>query len=165
MKKIIVFVIVMVLFAGCQSRQVENTGLLYPEYEEYIKNLSSQEIFNQTVDEFDVKVVMNVKNESDYRYDVIIDNPQIEMRDIKAVAQIPGLQGNSYPTIGILEDESFSLIPNVIDKDNNIYKGINLSGISPYKDITIYVYITFYSSTDNYNERIEKYMEVTSNAS
>lgn len=158
MKKIHIFIVLMVLFSGCQRHQEENAS--NPEYNEYIKRLHSQHTFINSTDEFKVKVIRNMKNENDYRYDIVIDNPQIEMHNIKAVAQIPAVVGYSYPSIGILEEEQFSLIPNVIDKENNIYKGINLSGISPYQDSTIYVYITFYSSTDDDTKRIERYMEV-----
>lgn len=163
MKKIHIFIVLMVLFSGCQRQQEENAS--NSEYGEYIKRLHSQQTFINSTDEFNVKVIRNTKNENDYRYDVVIDNPQIEMHAIKAVAQIPAVVGYSYPSIGILEEERFSLIPNVVDKENNIYKGINLSGISPYQDSTIYVYITFYTSTDDERERIERYMEVTNNAS
>lgn len=166
MRKIIVLVILTVMFSGCQNTQPANIeDLQYSEYEDYIKRLDSQEVFNENTDEFDVKVIMNETNKNDYRYDIIVDNPKREIHHIKAIAQIPVAEGFSYPSIGILEDESFSLIPNVIDKDNNIYKGINLSAISPYQEITIYVYVTFYSSVDSNGERIERYMEVTNNAS
>lgn len=166
MKKVILMVIISLLFSGCQVADKETlTDSQYNEYKNYIAIIDEQNQTQETSDFFDVQVVVNATNKNNYRYDIVIDNPKVDMYEIKAIAKIQTEDGFTYPSIGILEEGIFSLLPNVIDKDNNIYKGINLSGISSHQIQSIPLYVTYYTSTDSSAKRITFFMEVTLHAS
>lgn len=164
-KMMIVFVVLSLLLSGCQKgspNKEDTTDLQYDEYMTYIEKFDDLSQFQEVTGEFSVQVVLNETNKGNYRYDVIIDTPTIAMYAIKAVAYIPGDEQASYPTIGILETEEFTLLPGVVDKENNIYKGINLSGIAPKIEETIYLCISFYSDAEKMNLE-ERLIEVKVN--
>ncbi|EQM95756.1 hypothetical protein MBAG_03484, partial [Coprobacillus sp. D7] len=61
------------------------------------------------------------------------------------------------------EEDIFSLVPEVVDKANGIYKGVNLSGITSKSEFSVLVYLTF--STDKQsNNKEERYIKLYGNA-
>lgn len=150
MKKWIVIIVCFFLF-GCQAKteEINSTDKQYKKYKAYIETLDKQKHFISEDKDFSTRIIVNETNKGNYRYDIIIDNPTITMYNIKIIASIDDSETVSYPTIGILDEESFALIPGVIDKTKNIYKGINLSGISSKKEATVKIYITFTTSEDD----------------
>ena len=70
-------------------------------------------------------MVVNKTSNDQIRYDVIINAPQIEMDNIKAIAYVDK-KNKDIPSIGLLEENSFSLKPNYVNKEEGFYKGINL---------------------------------------
>lgn len=165
MRKLLLCIFVILCLTGCQKKEREDVSdAQYKEYKEYVAKLDKRDSYEDST-EFSVKIIKNKTNKDNYRYDIIIDNPQIEMHNIKAIARIKVEEGYSYPSIGVLEEGAFSLVPNVVDKKKNIYKGINLSAISPYEKCKIQLYITFFLSEDSSTKRIERFIEVNSDAS
>lgn len=160
MKKWIV-IIVCFFLCGCKANTEEtnSTDKQYKEYKTYVDTLDKQTKFASEDANFTTRVIVNETNKGNYRYDIIIDNPTIAMYNIKVVASIDDSETTSYPTLGILDEESFALIPGVIDKTKNIYKGINLSGISSKKQATIKIYITF-STSEEGTELEERFIQV-----
>ena len=163
MKKILIFLIILVMITGCQSRKSEETidEQLYQQYQTYNKKVKNHQQFDSEISECSVRLILNQTNNDHIRYDIIIDQPQTTMKNIKAIAYVENEDHYNSPSIGLLENESFTLKPNVIDKELGIYKGINLSGITSLKEITVKVYLTY----EKQNKTIERYIILHENAS
>ena len=124
------------------------------QYQKYIQKLIEQQEFNNKSDEFSIRLVLNKINDTETRYDIIIDSPKINMYDLQAIAKVENDDESSLPSLGILEEESFSLVPGVVDKTRGIYRGVNLSGVTREKNINVIIYLRFYS--DENNEKLEE---------
>lgn len=159
MKRILILIIALIL-SGCSGStdSEKSTDALYKEYQTYIDRLEKQESFTNVGDVFDIRVIVNTTNKGNYRYDIIVDNPKIEMHNIKILASVDDGDKVSYPTIGILETDVFALVPGVVDKQNNIYKGINLSGIGANETAKVEVYLTY--TTKGSDETHERFIQV-----
>lgn len=163
MKKYFIILISLLLLTGCQTRKNEESvdEKLYQQYQDYYEKLNSRKNFVDKIDECSISLILNKTNNGNIRYDVIIDNPQIKMTNIKAIALVVDETQYNPPSIGLLENNVFSLEPGVIDKENGIYKGINLSGMTSLKNINVKIYLTY----EKDNELIERYIELHDNAS
>lgn len=159
--KRIIFVIICILLAGCSNdNPVDNkSNKLYEQYKLYEQTLNKSKNYQDGSDEFSIKLIINKMNDDMYRYDVVIDSPKINMYHLQAIAKVEQDESESLPNLGILEDEVFSLVPNVIDKDKGIYKGVNLSGITEKKEFNILVYLTFYSD-ENSKKKEERFIRL-----
>lgn len=144
--KRVIFIIICILLTGCSHRDLgdETNDVLLAQYKIYKNKLTRENEYQESSDEFAIKLIVNKMNDEN-RYDIIIDTPQINMYHLQAIAKIEGDSSNSLPTLGILEEETFSLIPNTVDKTKGIYKGINLSGVTSKDKFNVLIYLTFYS--------------------
>ncbi len=161
MKKLIIMLIIVIALTGCNNsnEQVDDSiDVVYQEYQRYIEAIDTQTSFQSNSDDFTVRVVVNDTTDGALRYDIILDEPTKELHNIQAVVLLNDGKEESFTTIGILEETTFSLIPGVVDKTNNIYKGINLSAIlnNPATDIKMYITYTYSDSS----EVIERYIDL-----
>lgn len=159
--KRIIFVIICILLAGCSNDNPvdDKSNKLYEQYKLYEQTLNKSKNYQDSSDEFSIKLIINKMNDDMYRYDIVIDSPKINMYHLQAIAKVEQDESESLPNLGILEDEVFSLVPNVIDKDKGIYKGVNLSGITEKKEFNILVYLTFYSD-ENSKKKEERFIRL-----
>ena len=142
------------LITGCKRYSNEMGDKLNLQYQKYIQKLIEQQEFNNKSDEFSIRLVLNKINDTETRYDIIIDSPKINMYALQAIAKVENDDESSLPSLGILEEESFSLVPGVVDKTRGIYRGVNLSGVTREKNINVIIYLRFYS--DENNEKLEE---------
>lgn len=163
MKKICIIVLTLLMLTGCQKAKIEeeNDAQLYRQYQQYNNKVKNGEHYETQISECSVKLIINQTNNDHIRYDIIIDQPQKTMKNIKAIAYVENENKYTPPSIGLLENDSFTLKPNVTDKEHGIYKGINLSGITSLQNITVKVYLTY----KNKNKTIERYIILYENAS
>lgn len=163
MKKYFIILLSLFLLTGCQTRKtdVNVDEQLYQQYQDYYTKLKKAKDFENKISDCSVSLILNKTNNDNIRYDIIIDNPQIKMTNIQAIAFVEDETKYNPPSIGLLERETFSLQPGVIDKENGIYKGINLSGMTSLKEITVKVYLTYKKQ----DKLIERYIELHDNAS
>lgn len=164
--KRIIFVVICILLTGCSN----NSNLvdtkddkLTEQYKIYEQALNQTNSYQDSSDEFSIKLIINKIDDNKYRYDIIIDSPKINMYYLQAIAKVEQDESDSLPNLGILEDETFSLVPNVIDKDKGIYKGVNLSGITKKKKFNVLVYLTFYSDKSS-NKKEERFIRLYGDA-
>lgn len=149
------FIIFFALFflTGCLSQKetVSYSDKQYNEYVKYYKKLKGNTKFETECQDFSIQLITNKISNHKIRYDVIIDQPCVEMKNIKAIAYVDSHEKN-MPSIGLLENENFSLKPDYIDKKSGYYKGINLSGITSKDLFKVKIYLT-YNSQNNHVER------------
>ena len=158
MKKII-FVIICMLLTGCSNQDLADnkSNGLYKQYLKYEKKLIEQQDYQESSDEFLIRLVVNKIDDDNNRYDIIIDNPKINMYHLQAIAKVRQDDSESLPNLGILENDVFSLVPNLVDKTKGIYKGVNLSGVTKEEKFDVLIYLTFYSD-ENCKEKEERYI-------
>lgn len=164
MKRLFLIIICCLFLSGCKAKEKKVENILFEQYRDFEDKLDDNSNFRDSCDEFTASLVINKVDENEYRYDVIIDSPTVNMYHLQAIAKVEGDNGSSLPTLGILENEVFSLIPGVVDKANGIYKGVNLSGISDQSEFSILVYVTFSLDQQNLN-KVERYIKLYGNAS
>lgn len=165
MKKCLIIIISMLLFVGCtNTKNSDDQDILAKQYQIYADKLDNQQSYQTDCKEFTIKLIVNSIDDKSSRYDIIIDSPQINMYHLQAIAKVEKDENKSLPTLGILEENTFSLVPGVIDKENGIYKGINLSGITNKKNFSVLVYLTFYQDSKN-KKKEERFIKLYGNAS
>jgi len=90
-------------------------------------------------------------------YRAIIDNPKTSIKNIEVLIIHDKYTKDIYPSSGIF-DEKYSLIPNTIEKSNNIVKGIILIGYIPYEgdlgniDVEFKLYLKYTDDDSNVHE-------------
>lgn len=162
MKKYFIILFCLLFLTGCQTRKSEENidEQLYQQYQDYYTKLKKCKNFETQLDDCSISLVLNKTNNGNIRYDVIIDNPQNKMDNIKAIALIDEETKYNPPSIGLLENETFSLEPGVIDKEKGIYKGINLSGMTTLEKFSVKIYLTY----EKQNQLIERFIILNDNA-
>ena len=143
MKKIALILICCLVLIGCKNKD-NNDNKFYRQYKEYENKIDNHNEFLNATNEFNIRLEVNKV-------------------DLQAIAKVAGDDNESLPTLGILEEDIFSLVPEVVDKANGIYKGVNLSGITSKSEFSVLVYLTF--STDKQsNNKEERYIKLYGNA-
>jgi hypothetical protein len=100
--------------------------------------LSSSNYFNITVEKYELS--------NQYRYDLIIDNPQVAMYDVVIVIVENNQDFESLsaltPSLGVF-DASVNLVPNQVNITKGFPKGILLSGLSSESTMQIRVMVAW----------------------
>lgn len=140
---------------GCQTSRTQE-DLQFEKYEEIQERLSQCHEFEET-DDFHTTLIYN-QLENEYRYDLIIDNPQNIMYDITAMCFVDEDSDQMLPNIGIFDKKSYHLKKDHISKSEGFYKGIQLSGTAHTKG-NVKLYIHYYLDEAKKNEK-EMFIEV-----
>ena len=111
MKKILMF-LPLVLLVGC-TNEVEESKYAYLEYK---TELQEQEVFSEEED-IDFNTYFNIIREDEeiVNYSVIINNPNIDMHDVKVLLIHDFVQDEAFPSVGIM-DEPVELLKDSDDK-------------------------------------------------
>lgn len=111
MKKI-VLLIPLLLLMGC-TNEVEEGKYAYLEYKH---ELEEKEEFN-TEEEIDFNAYFNIirENEEVVNYSITINNPNVDMHNVKALLIHDYVQDEAFPSVGIL-DETVELHKDSKDK-------------------------------------------------
>lgn len=154
MKKTILLLLSLIFcFACTKSNQEDRQFELYNQ-------LKKELIVHENMDKdipCRISVVFNPLD-NEYRYDIVIDQVQEDMYNIVALAYANEDSEQMCPTIGVFDEDTYSLKVNYINKSEGFYKGIQLSGKCAQKQ-TIKLYISYF--TDEQKQKsIEKYIEV-----
>lgn len=153
MKKILICIMISLFCVACQS---SSSNEQFQEYYQVKEQLVTHQNFDQDYP-FHVKVVFNHIEET-YRYDVIIDQPEVDMYYIEAMAYAHEDDRTMCPVLGIVDDSISHLKVDYVDKTQHFYKGVQLSGET--KEVqNIKLYISYYLDEEK-NEKVEKYIEV-----
>ena len=149
MKRLVVFLSFLFL-VGCTSEVEENKYA----YLEYKNELEEQETFNNE-EEMDFNIFFNIKREDEeiVNYSAIIDSPNINMYNVKALLIHDYLQDEAFPSIGIM-DSPVTLLSGSEDK-------IELKGvIQTIYDISNVEFKLYLEYTDKEGEENKIYYQV-----
>lgn len=141
---------------GCSSSQSKEENKQFQVYEDIKQNLIDQQEFDSHYP-FDVTLTYN-QIDHEYRYDVIIKNPQEDMYQVIALVYAYETSDRICPTLGLFDEESFHLKKGYVNKSEGFYKGIQLSGTTNEKK-AIKLYISYFQDEQK-QKRVEKYIEV-----
>lgn len=154
---IVGLILCLILVGSCTNIKVNKQEVTYKNL---INKLINNQNFEKSTNDFSIITLVNKLN-NDFRYDLIIKEPQIEMYNLKVLAILKDEKDASFPSLGILENDTFHLVPNKIDKSKGYYEGVNLSGISKKENVKLLVYISY---TSKETELIERYFILDGNA-
>lgn len=154
MRRYLVICMLLCFMAGCTTHQDIDPAM--QEYNQIEENIRKYKTYDEQFP-FEINLIFN-QIENEWRYDLVIDNPDVNMYDIKVLSYCQSQKDQICPSIGIFDEEVYNLKPNYISKNEGYYKGIQLSGITSDKE-NVYVYVCYYAD-ENYQEKIEKYIEV-----
>ncbi len=132
MRKLVIGLLILLLLStGCKKKNSEQEILL-EKYAYIYQTITDNDSFNSTVDNYDLSVTMSKQSSNLYRYDITIDNPNVAMYDIEVMAVENnieyGLTNKMMPTIGILDNAEYNMVPFQSDTERNFVKGLILSG-------------------------------------
>ncbi|MGB4984922.1 MAG: hypothetical protein WBO70_03995 [Erysipelotrichaceae bacterium] len=163
MKKIIIILLALMMFSGCTNKTVETKDDNLTKYNFYYQKIIDNEKFATSSINFDISLAIN-SVDGEFRYDVIVDNPQIAMHNIKMMAvEDDGSfsidKTKVMPTVGIFESNSYHLVPNQINFNKGYVQGLSCSGMTKKTKGNILV-VVFYNR-DNDKEEVAEYFEFT----
>ncbi len=159
MKKFLL-VILCLLMTACATKNKDsnisdNALKKYKEDLSYVKKIKK---FDHYSDKMNIKLYYTEIDEG-YRYEMVIDEPKQNMYNIEAISYSASCLDDYQPTIGYFDKETYSMIPGVVDKKKNIYKGITLSGRVKKKE-TLKVLIKFDTQKSQSDEAYSYCFEV-----
>ena len=139
MRKMIFALSLAVMISGC-ALQNKNEDAKAVVYETYYKTVEETTSFIETSDYYDISTEMVSMDDGTYRYYIIIDNPQIAMYDIVALAVEDGISYNAndrmMPSIGIYDSVN-SMIPGQVNREAGFVQGLIISGETDQESITM----------------------------
>lgn len=129
-KKLLIFIIMFICLIslfGCAKKQPKEKQSIETEKSTYIKKVQKLKKVQKTTEDlpFDINIEYE-KMKDEVRYQVIIDNPKSEVKDISALSIHNKQTDDVFPSVGIF-DKKVDLIPN--EKPS----GVILVGYFPYK--------------------------------
>ena len=150
MKKLLVVLLVLAVMSGCKKEEIDIDAARAEQYASYIKAIQDNETFMTAADSqnYDIQLVMNQVDENVYRYDVILDNPRVAMYDIQMIAIEKDVLGTLrddqiMPSVGILEEDKYSMMPNQVDMNKNVPMGLDISGTTDQKTVYLQVMVVW----------------------
>ncbi|MGB7595241.1 MAG: hypothetical protein WBL80_06725 [Erysipelotrichaceae bacterium] len=132
MKKIFLALLILFSASACQSASQKLYATNLQRYNAYYTAILNNEKFLSNSDNFDISGVMNKLSDTEYRYDVIIDNPRIAMYDIEILVIESGksleIASQIMPNVGIFESSEYNMVPFQTNLKSGFTKGFGLSG-------------------------------------
>ena len=151
MKKIILLIPLLFVLVGCTNKEEENKMA----YLEYNNELEERDIFNSE-ENLDFNVYFNIEkiNEEITDYSLIIDNPKINMYNVKALLIHDFINEDAYPSVGIFDDTR-----NLnADSDDKIVLNGSIQTINDISKTKFKLYLEY---TDDNNDLNKIYYDVS----
>ncbi len=151
MKKIILLIPLLFVLVGCTNKEEENKMA----YLEYKNELEERDIFNGE-ENLDFNVYFNIEkiNEEITDYSLIIDNPKINMYNVKALLIHDFINEDAYPSVGIFDDTR-----NLnADSDDKIVLNGSIQTINDISKTKFKLYLEY---TDDNNDLNKIYYDVS----
>ena len=147
MRKLLLMFMMIVFLVGCANNNESIDKLKLENYAYIYQTITDNDTFDTVADHFDMQVVMSLIGDNEYRYDIIIDNPQVAMYDIKMMAvennMDYSLADKMMPSIGIFDDEEYNMVPYQVETSLGFVKGMVISGTTNAPVINLKIRITW----------------------
>lgn len=156
MKKII-FAILMTLFlVSCQSSSDKYSKS--PEYKQYmdtVQLIEKQASFSEVSENFSVNVETTKTDSGLINYYLIIENPRATMLDVTAMVIVSGEdpEERTFPSIGIIENKEYNLVPAQVNPEAGYVEGLMLSGQTTQNPIELKLMVSWTSPTQEIQVR------------
>lgn len=124
MKKIILVLIPILLITGCTVK--DNMTV---DYNKYMNNLLSSNENSEQIP-CDIEITYDKISDTQFSYQIVLDNPKKDMRNINVVVSHNMETHDGYPSIGVFDEEPINLMVERTEDDKN--KGIVLVGYIDY---------------------------------
>ncbi len=146
MKKIFVLFLCFIMMSGC-TNATQQEKLKFEAYKTlYTDLLNAKDLKTSSTHFYIGQSVTDLGNQT-YRYDVIIDRPQVAMYDVEILLIHDDgslvISESMMPSIGIFEDKTYYMIPNQINKPANYVQGFALNGISKMRPIHLKMVVSW----------------------
>lgn len=148
MRRILCVFLVVLCLCGCHQKD---------EFERKYESMQT-ETFQTKSQYFSTKLKVVEIGENLYRYQVVINEPTVNIDNIKAFVVCDHIVGETIPSIGFYDEDKINLYLDKIDTGKGYYEGISLMGIANDDEIVCKLYIAF-NVEDN---KIEEYIELRS---
>jgi hypothetical protein len=159
MKKLLVVLLCLFITAcGTKTKNSDISDSVLRKYKEDLSYIKKTKKFDNVSDKMNMKLYYTEINEG-YRYELVIDEPKENMCNIKAISYSSSCLDDYQPTIGYFDKETYSMVPGVVDKKKNIYKGISLSGRVKKKE-TLKVFVHYDKKKSDSDESYSYCFEV-----
>ena len=149
MKKLVVLIFI-IFIVGCSNVKIEQNEEISKEKEDYlaIKNESNniEEYISDEELPCDITITVDRVNNEEISYRAIIDNPKIDMYNVRALLIHDYFTEDIFPSIGIFDKRENLLL------NNEEVRGISLVG-----------YIETTKDIEELNLNIKLYIEYTDN--
>lgn len=134
MKKLFLVILSLFLLVGCSTKE-EDEKIAYLEYKNELEEVDD---FTNDVD-FNTFFNIVRENEETVNYSLVINNPKINMHDVKALLIHDYITEDAYPSVGIF-DEPATL--SASSEDSIILKGVITSN-EDLSDVKFKLYLEY----------------------
>ncbi len=152
---------VLVLLAGCSSTSAQDKNKIETYKTMYVDILNSTAFKSSSI-YFSTTPSVTPLSDTDFRYDLVIDQAKVAMYDIHILLiQDDGslvISDKMMPSIGIFENETYTMIPNQINKEDGFVEGFGLNGVSASRPIRLKMVILW---KDALNVNYKEYLALT----
>lgn len=144
MHKIITLLFCLCLMCGCSknNNNTSDTSTKYIGYVEAIINNNST-VSSEIPFDYDLSVTKDSKGQ--YIYEVMISNPKQAMYNVEMMVIDVSKVGseNIFPSIGVIDEEQFNLIPFQSNAERGFYAALACNGVSDVPQFTLNVFVVY----------------------
>lgn len=124
MKKIVLVLVMLVLLTGCSSKDSMNM-----EYNAYMNNLLASNENSEYIP-CDLEITYDRISDTQVSYQIILDNPKEDIRNLNVVVSHNMKTHDGYPSIGVFDVKPINLVVEKTEDETN--KGVILVGYIDY---------------------------------
>ncbi|MFV0479831.1 MAG: hypothetical protein ACK5LZ_04605 [Anaerorhabdus sp.] len=162
-KKILMGLASLLLISGCtDSNNQEMNSSEYNQYTQTYEMINTQVAFLESSTNFSMNVEIAQDEEGKIIYYVVIDEATVAMQDVEAMVVAVGANAEvtMFPSIGIVDDATYNLVPAQVNKAEGYVEGFVLSGETEYQtELTLRVMVSWISSAKS--DRVREFLEIT----
>ena len=144
-KKLIILIIPILLLMGCTCSE-EKEKVAYLEYKNDLENKESYSE-EETID-FNIYFNIEKKSEELVNYSLMINNPKINMNNVKALLIHNFINEDVFPSVGIFDDP----VTLKINTDDSIVLNGNIQTINDIINTEFKLYIEYIDDNNNVNK-------------